>query len=142
MIGLNECKMNNEPEKREGRGSPRRGSSFPQARLRGNFHNSEILFLGKTIKKVKKLLKLVYPSKTPFLVALFSDNYSIKALKMEEKDKYIKNNLDMFSPFSIFAVSNNTKDTKNEQISQTGETNYLQKLSKGVLCTPKQSKWQ
>lgn len=45
--------------------------------------------------------------------------------KKEYLDKNYSNDLNMFSPFSIFVESNNRKGSKNERISKTGKTNSL-----------------
>lgn len=59
----------------------------------------------------------------------WDDIESLKRWK-EYIDKNGISNLDMFSPFSIFAVSNIKKDTKNERIYETGETENLRMVQK------------
>lgn len=54
----------------------------------------------------------------------WSDAEELKR-KKENLDKNYSNNLNMFSPFSIFVESNNRKDSKNERISKTGKTDSL-----------------
>jgi hypothetical protein len=67
-------------------------------------------------------------------------NSQTKSAIKEDLHKNIKNNLDMFSPISIFAVSNNKKDTKNEEYVVSAKQKICLFCQKQFLAHPESPK--